>query len=72
MGDFDSQLCEVRHADLGRRVAVVETTIKDNLVRIYDKLDSMGQRPTWAVAVIVSLLSSGCIGMAVFIVTRGH
>lgn len=72
MGEFDSQLCEVRHTDLDRRVAVVETTIKDNLIRIYDKLDSMGKRPTWAVAVVLTLLTSACTGMAMFLITKGH
>jgi len=72
MSEFDPQLCEIRHFDIDRRVSVVETNIKDNLTRIYDKLDTMGQRPSWAVTVIVSLLSSGCIGMAVFLLTRTH
>lgn len=72
MADFDPQFCEIRHADLDRRISVVETSIKDNLTRIYDKLDSMGQRPSWAVTVIVTLLTSGCVGMAMFLVTRGH
>lgn len=72
MSEFDPELCKVKHGDLDRRLSVVETSIKDNLTRIYDKLEIMGQRPSWAVAVIVTVLSSGCVGMAVFLITRAH
>lgn len=71
MAEFNQLLCNERHIDTDRRLTVVETSIKENLVRIYDKLDSMGKRPTWAVAVIITLLMTACGSMAVFLLTRG-
>lgn len=68
MAEFDPELCKVKHGDLDRRLAVVETTIKENLVRIYDKLD----RPSWLVTAVIAVLMSSCSGMAIFLLTRGH
>ncbi len=61
MSEFDSKLCDEKHGNLDRRLTVVEESIKNNLERIYAKLD----RPSWVVTVIISILSSACIGLAV-------
>ncbi|MEW6048887.1 MAG: hypothetical protein AB1609_20850 [Bacillota bacterium] len=31
--------------------------------------EDWGRRPTWAVTVLISLLSSACVGMALYIIT---
>jgi len=71
MGEIDSQVCDVRYKDIDRRLGVVEQSIKENLIRIYDKLDAMGQRPSWAVTLIIGFLGSSCTGMATYLLTKG-
>lgn len=61
MDEFNKDLCNNKHEEIERRLSSVEQSIKENLTRIYDKLD----RPSWAVAAIVIVLSSACVGLAV-------
>lgn len=70
MADFDPELCNIRHTDVDRRLTVVEQSIKDNLTRIYDKLETMGKRPSWAVATVIGFLLMISGSMATYLLTH--
>lgn len=46
-----------------------------SLVEIKERVqiisDSLNARPTWAVSIIITLLSTSCVGLIVFVVTNG-
>jgi hypothetical protein len=70
MDDMAQKLCDSKHADLDRRISGVETTLAENLKKLYDKIDEFGKRPTWSVSVIITVLSSSCVGLLVLALRR--
>lgn len=67
---------EVEIARIDERVSDLEEwRVKQNglLAEIQKELrrlrEDWGRRPTWAVTTIISLLSSACVGMALYIIT---
>ena len=67
---------EIKVAQLDERIANLEKwQIKQNglLTEIQHDLrrlrEDWAQRPSWAVALLISLLSSACVGMALYIIT---
>ncbi len=56
----------------GEVIEKIETRIDANLTKIYDKLDilstTFNRRPPWAVAALLALLSSACVGLLVRLV----
>lgn len=38
--------------------------------KLQDMKDDFGNRPTWSVTVVITALSTFCVGMAVYIVTN--
>ena len=67
---------EVKVAQIDERVTSLEKwQVKQNglLTEIRHDLrqlrEDWAQRPTWVVALLLSLLSSACVGMALYIIT---
>ena len=83
MDSFDPRLCEEKHTNIERRVGNLEESLNENFQRVYDKVETQtlvwaqkatenARRPGWATTVIITLLSSGFVGLAIFIITKGH
>lgn len=45
-----------------------EESYRDNLKRIYEKLD----RPSWMTAGLITFLSSACVALLTIVLTRGN
>jgi len=67
---------EVEIARIDERVSDLEewrnkqNSLLEEIQRELRRLrEDWGRRPTWAVSVLISLLSSACVGMALYIIT---
>lgn len=73
---YDQRLCDTKHIEQDRRIGSLEATLKDNLERLYTKMDEetlawahkaveTAQRPGWAQLAIIAFLSSLSVGLIV-------
>ncbi len=83
MPDENLQLCErvkgveVEVKGLKECVNEIKTNhlkhINDNISKIFDKVEELAtksnSKPSWAVAIILTLLSSIVVGLAVFVIS---
>jgi hypothetical protein len=73
---FMQKLCDQKHAEIDRRIAVVETSLQLNFERIYTKINTetllwaskaaeSAKRPGWATLAIITFLSCLSVGLIV-------
>lgn len=73
---IDPDVCELKHAEIERRLGTVEVSMANNLERMYTKIETQtlywaeqaannAKRPGWATLAIITVLSSLCVGLAV-------
>ena len=72
-----SESLEVKVGRLDERVTMLEDRFDQHcadqnrsLEKIYAKLDKFGDRPTWPVVTIISVLSSLVVGLATWVLTH--
>jgi len=63
-------ICKERHESNSDRIGALEKSMQDNLMRIYEKLDAFGQRPTWAITISFTIMGSALVAMGMFIITH--
>jgi hypothetical protein len=66
--EFDPKVCDITHREIERRLTSVEQSIKENLERIYSKLD----RPSWLETILLSgsFTAIGVMGMYILTHTK--
>ena len=61
---------KANHKALDRRVIELEKKMSSNLEKIYEKLEKLGNRPSWLTASIIAFLSSGFFTMLTIVLMR--
>ena len=75
------EVCDRTHDELDRRIHSIETSLKDNLDRLYNKFDretliwaekavEHAKRPSMSTMFVVSFLSSATAGLGTVIITH--
>ena len=73
---IDPDVCELKHAELDRRLTTVEVSLQSNFERMYTKIETQtlhwaeqaadnAKRPGWAALAIITVLSSLTVGLSV-------
>lgn len=64
--EYNEETCKEKHQSDRLRLTALEVSLKDNLERIYKKLD----RPSWLVTFIISGLSTSSGMLAMWVITH--